>query len=140
MKIQSSAISLTVDHVPASSHFLQSHFRFEEQWSADGFAYMRHPSAGMDIVFLRVGLEVLPQSMNHQKAEGVIVAFIIDDIEAEEQRLRNEGVTITLPIQEDPWGERLFQVTDPNGVVFQVVQWVQASDEQYADNPGSSMS
>ena len=41
----------------------------------------------------------------------------------EEQRLRDEGVEITLPLREDPWGERLFQVTDPNGVVYQLVEW-----------------
>lgn len=25
---------------------------------------------------------------------------------------------------EEPWGERLFQVTDPNGIVIQLVEWV----------------
>lgn len=138
MKIFSSAISLTVADVPASSKYLQAHFGFEENWSADGFAYMRHESAGMDIVFLRLGMEVLSESMHDQKVAGVIVAFVVEDVEAEEERLRGEGVAITLPLQEDPWGERLFQVTDPNGVTLQLVQWVEASDSQYADNPGSS--
>ncbi len=34
------------------------------------------------------------------------------------------GVTITMPLREDPWGERLFQVADPNGVVVEFVDRV----------------
>ena len=33
---------------------------------------------------------------------------------------------ITTPIETEEWGERYFQVTDPNGVVIQLVQWVDA--------------
>ncbi len=28
-----------------------------------------------------------------------------------------------MPLREEPWGEQLFQVTDPNGVVVQLVEW-----------------
>ena len=136
MRIKSSAISLTVADVNLSSKFLREQLGFEEKFSADGFAYMAHPSAGMDIVFLRVGMEVLPKHMHSQKAAGIIVAFVVDDVEAEESRLSRNGVTITLPLQEDPWGERLFQVEDPNAVTYQIVQWVKPADGQYADNPG----
>ncbi|HEX2994043.1 MAG TPA: VOC family protein [Anaerolineales bacterium] len=137
MKMKSSAISITVSEVPLSSKFLHEHFGFEEKFNADGFAYLHHPDAGMDIVFLRLGMEVLPQSMHDKTVEGLIVAFVVEDIEAEEKRLKSESVAITLSLQEDPWGERLFQVEDPNGVTYQVVQWVEASDQQYANNPGN---
>jgi uncharacterized glyoxalase superfamily protein PhnB len=137
MRIKSSAISLAVADVTLSGKFLREHLGFEEKFSADGFAYMVHPDAGVDIVFLRIGMEVLPENMHNQKAAGIIVAFVVDDVEAEERRLRNNGVIITLPLQEDPWGERLFQVEDPNAVTYQMVQWVKPSDEQYAENPGS---
>jgi uncharacterized glyoxalase superfamily protein PhnB len=30
----------------------------------------------------------------------------------------------------EPWGERYFQVTDPNGVVIQLVQWMNEPDSQ----------
>ncbi len=32
-----------------------------------------------------------------------------------------------MPLREEPWGERLFQVTDPNGVIVQFVEWVTPS-------------
>lgn len=38
-------------------------------------------------------------------------------------RLTSEGVEITMPMTIEEWGERAFQVRDPNGVVVQPVDW-----------------
>jgi uncharacterized glyoxalase superfamily protein PhnB len=32
-------------------------------------------------------------------------------------------VTITMPLTAEEWGERAFQVRDPNGVIVQLVDW-----------------
>jgi uncharacterized glyoxalase superfamily protein PhnB len=37
--------------------------------------------------------------------------------------LQSEGVTITMPLTVEDWGERAFQVTDPNGVLIQLMDW-----------------
>lgn len=29
-----------------------------------------------------------------------------------------------MPLREEAWGERLVQLTDPNGVVVQLVEWI----------------
>jgi uncharacterized glyoxalase superfamily protein PhnB len=31
-----------------------------------------------------------------------------------------------MPLREEEWGERLFQITDPNGIVVELVQWAAA--------------
>lgn len=49
------------------------------------------------------------------------VSLTVDDVAAEQERLRAEGAN-TMPLREEPWGERLLQVTDPNGVVVQLVE------------------
>ncbi|MEV8504369.1 VOC family protein [Actinoplanes sp. NPDC051475] len=124
MQISSSAVSLTVDDVPASSKFLASHFGFTERMSADGFASLGRDDGAIDLIFLRRGLEVLPEELRDRRAAGTIVAFVVDDLDAEHERLRAEGVPITLPPREEPWGERLFMVQDPNGLVYELVEWV----------------
>ncbi|MEV0896533.1 VOC family protein [Actinoplanes sp. NPDC049802] len=123
MQIISSAISLTVDDVPASSKFLADHFGYTERMAADGFASLGRDDAGVDLVFLRRGIEVLPPELRHVHTAGTIVAFVVEDLEAEQARLRAEGVEPTLPIREEAWGERLLLVTDPNGVVYELVEW-----------------
>lgn len=125
MKITATTVSLTVDDVAASSAFLIEHFGFQED-NADennNYAALGREDAGATIIFLRRGCEVLPASYRDKRAAGVILAFTVEDLEAEERRLRETGVEITLPLLEESWGERLFQVTDPNGVVIQLVEW-----------------
>lgn len=126
MQITASAVSLNVEDVPASSRFLTTHFGFREELAAEGFASLARDDAGMNVVFLRRGLESLPGYLRDERAAGLILAFVVSDLEAEEARLRDEGVTISMPLREEPWGERAFQVKDPNGVVIQLVEWVTA--------------
>ena len=123
MHITSSAVSLNVDDVAASSRFLVEHFGFREEMSADGFASLAREDAGMNVVYLRRGLESLPEDQRHDHAAGLILAFVVGDLEGELARLQAEGVTITMPLTEETWGERAFQVRDPNGVIIQLVDW-----------------
>ena len=123
-KITSSALSLTVENVAASSQFLRAHFGFQEKMAAEGFASLVRDDTPLNIIFLQCGIEVLPENLRQQRAAGVIVAFVVTDIEAQQARLKRKGVAITLPLKTEPWGERLFQVADPNGVVYELVEWV----------------
>ncbi|MET1071517.1 MAG: VOC family protein [Umezawaea sp.] len=123
MQITASAVSLNVDDVPASARFLQDHFGFQEQMAADGFASLTREDAGLTVVFLRRGLETLPDDQRDTHATGLILAFVVTDLEGELARLQDEGVTITMPLTSEEWGERAFQVRDPNGVIVQLVDW-----------------
>lgn len=123
MNITASAVSLTVDNVAASSAFLTAHFGFAEAMAADGFASLTRPDCGMNVVFLRRGLPTLPADQRDVHATGLILAFEVDDLDAELARLQREGVAITMPLTVEEWGERAFQVRDPNGVIVQLVDW-----------------
>lgn len=107
----------------ASSSFLTEHFGFREQIAADGFASLSRPDAGMNVIFLRRGLATLPADQSDDHAQGLILAFDVDDLEGELTRLEAEGVAITMPLVEEEWGERAFQVRDPNGIIVQLVGW-----------------
>jgi uncharacterized glyoxalase superfamily protein PhnB len=133
--ITASAVSLTVQDVLASSTFLTRHFGFRQAVAADGFASLAREDTAMYVVFLRRGLEVLPADQRDQQASGVILAFTVDDLEGELARLRAEGVAITMPLTVDEWGERSFQVTDPNGVTVQLMDWGARTGNQA---PGAS--
>ena len=123
MKISSSAVSLNVEDAAASSRFLQEHFGFTEEMAADGFASLTRHDAGLNVIFLRRGLATLPEDQRHERAAGLILAFVVDDLEGELARLQAEGVRITMPLTVEEWGERAFQVRDPNGVIIQLVDW-----------------
>ena len=129
MRITASAVSLNVDDVDASRDFLVDHFGFAVQMADDGFASLAREDAGMNVVFLRRGLGSLPADQRDEHARGLILAFVVDDLEGELARLEGEGVTITMPLTVEEWGERAFQVRDPNGVIVQLVDWNGAAGE-----------
>ena len=124
MRISSTAISLNVDDVAASAEWAIRHLGFKEEMSADGFTSLMKEDAGFNLIFLRRGLESFKPATAAGRADGLLVVFVVDDIDNQYARLQGEGVEIVTPIETEPWGERYFQMTDPNGVVFQLVQWM----------------
>ncbi|MFJ7269890.1 VOC family protein [Streptomyces sp. NPDC099050] len=128
MRITATAICLTVEDATTSSAFLTRHFGFKETMAVDGFVSLSHPD-GPNVVFVRRGLEVLPEDLREQHAAGVLLAFTVADLPAEYERLRSEGVPIVMEPRVEPWGERVFLVADPNGVIIELVDWVETSPE-----------
>jgi uncharacterized glyoxalase superfamily protein PhnB len=132
MRITETAISLNVPDVQASASWVQKHLGFSEAMAADGFCSLAHAEAGVNLIYLRTGLPTFKPASAAGRADGLLVVFIVDDVDAEYARLRGERVDVVTPIETEPWGERYFQMADPNGVIYQLVQWVAPPDPQYA--------
>lgn len=132
MHITESAISLNVPDVPASAEWAQKHLGFTEVMAADGFCSLSHPDTGFHLIYLQTGLPTFRPASAAGAADGLLVVFTVDDIDADYAALQSAGVEIVTPIETEPWGERYFQMSDPNGVIYQLVQWVEPTDPQYA--------
>lgn len=127
MKVNASAISLTVADPEASARFLEQSFGFEREMAADGFVSLTRPDVGFNVIYLRAGLPTFkPRERATRTADGVLIVLVVDDIDTEHERLTAAGTPILTPIETEEWGERYFQVEDPNGVIVQPVQWVAA--------------
>lgn len=125
MNITASAISLNVPNAARSAAFLREHFGFDTEMEAEGFVSLQRPDVGFNVIFLDVGLSTFkPATHAGPAGDGLLLAFVVDDIDTEWHRLQQAGVNIATPIETEPWGERYFQVLDPNGVIIQLVQWV----------------
>jgi catechol 2,3-dioxygenase-like lactoylglutathione lyase family enzyme len=130
MKVTNSAVSLNVADERASAEFLSDHFGFTTEMESDGFVSLSRPDVGYNVIFLRLGLETFkPPALAGRRADGLLLVFVVDDVDAEASRLSSRGVELTTPPETESWGERFFQVTDPNGIVIQLVQWLLPSDQ-----------
>lgn len=118
-----------------SREFFRTHLGYQVAMAADGFVSLTRGDAAPDIVLLRRGNEVLPPEQRDRQATGLILALTVTGIEAEERRLREAGAPITMPLREEPWGERLFQLTDPNGIVVQFVEWAAPDGPAQGEEP-----
>jgi len=141
MNITASAISLNVANAARSAAFLREHFGFDIEMEAEGFVSLQRPDVGFNVIFLDVGLSTFkPASHAGPAGDGLLLAFVVDDIDTEWLRLQQAGVSIATPIETEPWGERYFQVLDPNGVIIQLVQWVDQNEDAGSSSSGADHS
>ncbi len=127
MRINATACSLNVADVEASARFARTNFGFAHAMAADGFVSLRHPDAGLNLIFLRVGLPSFkPASIAGAAGQGLLIVLEVDDLDAEYARIAATGATVITPPETEPWGERFCQFADPNGIVWQLVQWVKS--------------
>lgn len=134
MHVTATALSLNVADPAASAAFVRTHFGFVEVMSADGFVSLSHPEAGVNLVFLRTGLPTFkPAVIAGPAGQGMLVAFVVDDVDAELARISAAGAPVVTAPETEPWGERYCQVVDPNGIVWQLVQWVEDEAAETSD-------
>ena len=125
MRVTSTAISLNVPDVEASAGFARDHFGFTDAMTADGFVSLTHPTAGVNMIFLRTGLETFrPQEIAGPAGQGTLLVFVVDDLDTEFARIAGAGARVVTEPETEPWGERYCQFADGNGLVWQLVQWV----------------
>ncbi|MEU9205251.1 VOC family protein [Streptomyces sp. NPDC048332] len=123
MNVIASAVLLTVGDPAASSRFFTGHLGFREVLVAEGAVHLSRDDAAADLVVLR-SRPGLPEELRASARADVAVSFAVTGLAAEHERLRREGARITMPLRQEPWGEWLLQLTDPNGVVIQLVEWM----------------
>jgi catechol 2,3-dioxygenase-like lactoylglutathione lyase family enzyme len=119
------AVSLNVPDPDASADFLATHLGHVVEMRDDGFVSLRHPDGGSNVIFLRTGLPSFkPAEVGGSARDGLLLAFVVDDLDARHERLVAAGVDVVTAPETEPWGERFVQYRDPNGLVVQLVQWV----------------
>ena len=140
MQVTASAISLNVRDPEASAAFVERHLGFKRDMASDGFVSLSRPDAGFNLIYLRTGLPTFkPAVLAGHDADGLLIVLVVDDIDVEYERLAGEGVEFATPLETEEWGERYFQITDPCGVVIQLVQWVGAPPEGAATDASSDV-
>ena len=88
----------------------------------------------VNIAILQGDHETVPQSVRG-KVSGLIINFEVEDVDAEYDKARAAGLTLLLPLRDEPFGQRHFITQDPNGVLIDVIKPIPPSAEflkQYA--------
>ncbi|MFI6055338.1 VOC family protein [Streptomyces violascens] len=125
MNITASAVTLHVDDAAASATFFTAHLGFREVVSlGEEFICLSRDDEATDIVLLQRSAEAPPEPAYGRGPRNVTVTFTVTAIADEHARLRRENAPITTPLRQKPWGEWVLQLTDPNGVVVELVEWV----------------
>ncbi|MBN1250283.1 MAG: VOC family protein [Anaerolineae bacterium] len=108
------SVSLITRDVPALASFYADVLGVEAQGDNE-HTELKTKGAGLTI-FSTAGMErMAPNSMQDAGSGSVILAFEVDDVDAEYVRLKNLGVEFVKPPQTHPWGSRSLWFKDPEG-------------------------
>lgn len=125
MQIESYTACLNVPEPGASADFICRHFGFHVLMAIDEMVSVGHQDSPFTIAFLREGLSSFEPKSHSGTADGVVLAFTVADVDAEYARLVAAGAPVATSIRTEPWGERYFQVQDPNGVILEALGWLE---------------
>lgn len=121
------------DDVAATAGFYVEQFGFAVRLDIGWFVTLHHDDRPYELCVIERGHESIPEGYRGPPA-GVIVAFLVDDVDAYAERLAAAGTPVVAPVRDEPWGQRHTYVTDPAGTLIDVVQLTTPSPEWLAAN------
>lgn len=123
------------DNVASSAAFYVDNFNFRTLFYSDWYVHLQsQANPAVNFAVLDKDHHTIPEP-HRGRTGGVLLSFEIEDVDAEYDRLKSSGADIVLDIRDEVFGQRHFIVTDPNGVLIDVITPIPPSAEfaaQYA--------
>lgn len=117
MKLWSGIIT---DRLAESKAFYTRLFGCKVLFDSDWFVLLE--LGGGELGLLAAGLEEQADVFRPASdGKGLWVVVDVDEVDATYERFLSMGIAITVPLRDEPWGDRHFVVRDPNGVPVDVV-------------------
>ncbi|PCC71718.1 Glyoxalase-like domain-containing protein [Nannocystis exedens] len=126
MQISLIGFVLAAENPTRSARWFEQHFGFKVGVDIGWYVHLQsegHPNVSLD--FVQRDHESWPVAARGKQVTGSLLALLVDDVDAEHERLSRAGVTIVLPLITEPWGQRRFQVAGPDGLFVEVLQRVE---------------
>lgn len=122
---------ICIDNLSVARDFYMRHFGFEIMFEADWYISLKmksHPRQ-YEIALLDYTHETIPDGFR-QPVQGLLLNFEVEDADAEYQRLVKEaGLSLEKDIVSEAFGQRHFIISDPNGVLLDIIQEIPPSPE-----------
>ncbi|AQG79203.1 VOC family protein [Spirosoma montaniterrae] len=121
MKLNAGIIT---DKLLETKQFYTGVLNFGVSFENDFYLLLHTPNQQAELSFL------LPNHPSQQPlfhapftGSGVYLTIEFDNVDAEYERIRALGVPIAFNLRDEPWGDRHFAITDPNGVNIDLVRY-----------------
>ena len=120
---------LLTDDVEGTAAFYERAFRFGRAFSSDWYVHLQsNEQPNVNIAVLKGDHETIPVE-GRGATSGLLINFEVDDVDAEYERAKANGLTILRALRDEPFGQRHFIAKDPNGVLIDIVQPIPPAEE-----------
>lgn len=97
---------------------------FGVSFENDFYLLLHTPGKQAELSFLLPG-HASQQPLFHPvfQGEGMYLTIEVEDVDQIYQELKKKKVDIKIDIRNEPWGDRHFAITDPNGIAIDIVKY-----------------
>lgn len=129
MKVNSYYPVLCVEDVKKSADFYQQHFNFRAVFENDWYTHLTmQDNPAINLALLASNHASVPEAFR-KKAQGVLLNLEVDDVDSLYASFTSQGVPILLELRDEPWGQRHFILSDPSGIMIDIIKLIEPSDE-----------
>ncbi|WP_307393274.1 VOC family protein [Bacillus horti] len=123
---------ILTDKVAESADFYSKYFNFEKVYEADWYVSLKltQDKHDYELAILNSKHTTIPEAYQ-RRVQGLILNFEVDDVDTEYQRLVvEERLPLELDIRDEEFGQRHFIISDPNGVLIDLIKIIPPSEEE----------
>ena len=133
MQLSSFYPVILAPELTASRDFYQQHFGFQVTFESDWYISLKRPGPpDYELALLNPQHQTVPAG-HRQAVQGLILNFEVDDVDAEYKRLvKQGGLSPLLPLKTEDFGQRHFIISDPGGVLIDVITVIPATNPSAA--------
>jgi catechol 2,3-dioxygenase-like lactoylglutathione lyase family enzyme len=129
MKITSYYPVILTRDVAGTAAFYTAHFGFRAAFESDWYVHLQFDGDPLvNLAILDSAHETIPPQAR-RPAAGMILNFEIEDPDALYREVQAAGLPILVPLRDEPFGQRHFITSDPNGVLIDVIKPIPPSAE-----------
>ncbi|MBX3581493.1 MAG: VOC family protein [Rhizobiaceae bacterium] len=129
MKTTSYYPVLMVDDVVSTTAFYMEHFGFRPLFESNWYVHLQSDSNDtVNLAILQGDHETIPPE-GRGRANGLLINFEVEDPDSVYERLQAAGLPILRTLRDEPFGQRHFITSDPNGVLIDVIKPIPPSAE-----------
>jgi catechol 2,3-dioxygenase-like lactoylglutathione lyase family enzyme len=132
MQVSSFYPVLMSAQIAATRDFYVQHFGFQITFEADWYISLKSADGRYELAFVAYDHDTVVTA--YQKpVQGLLLNFEVDNADAEYERLvKVAGLPLRRELLTEDFGQRHFAISDPNGVLIDVIQVVPPSGEYAA--------
>jgi uncharacterized glyoxalase superfamily protein PhnB len=136
MKTTSYYPVLMTDDVEGTAAFYVEHFRFKPLFESEWYVHLQSAEdRRVNLGIVQGDHETIPEE-GRGRTSGLLINFEVRAPDAVYERVVAAGLPILRSLRDEPFGQRHFITTDPNGVLIDVIKPIPPSEEflaQYAE-------
>lgn len=133
MKINSLYPVIMTGNIEDSKAFYLKHFPFVTSFEADWYVSLKSTGTpSFELALLDPEHPTVPEGFRCRASGGMILNFEVDDVDGVYENFRAAGLSFHLDLRSEDFGQRHFMISDPNGILIDVIQVIPPSAEYAA--------